>query len=193
VPLDDDWLVVAVSDEAVTIEHTQTKSIAVVGLDGIYSYFTDPARSTPTERCGFLQLHVQVDIAADGSVSVTPLPPPRAIGSVAVVDPLEAETARLAAQQYRSLWLAARATIRHLLTAGDATEQQVFTALAPIGYSDGERNVLARIASATQLVQRVQRDDTRETRLVGYTGPYTINPTFTAALKRLVANDQELR
>jgi hypothetical protein len=77
--VDDDWTVVAVSDEAVTMEHTRTMSIALVGLDGIYSYFMDPARSTPTARCGFLQLHVQVNVAADGRVSVTPLPPPRAL------------------------------------------------------------------------------------------------------------------
>ena len=61
---------VAVDDESVTLEHAGTKSAAIVGLDGIYSYFTDPSRTTPTQKCGFLQLLVQVGIAANGTVSV---------------------------------------------------------------------------------------------------------------------------
>jgi hypothetical protein len=382
---DDDWLVAAVTDESVKLEHTETKTATLVGLDSIHSYQTDPNRDTSSQKYGFLLLHAQVEIAADGTVSVTPLPPPRAAtvvrtsvaeslggprmvveqvrvntpakmfggdeanqiiarqvsyatvtikndSSVAgpdgvaknvtahvvfsnglghyltvegdwdkekqteplpkvldnffgggpsvwfnvgqrrslilafkivddepayavtvqphvrelevrapglalpkgqfqvvvevrshtsnirenlafvlrhrgkgtpleltsvqgepVVSPLETETARFAEQQYRSLWLGARATIRHLLVAGDSTEQQVFTALAPTGYGDGDRNVLARIASVTQLVQRVQREDTRETRLLGYTGPYTVNPTFRSALEQFVAEDEELR
>lgn len=78
VAVDDDWLVVRVSDESVTLEHAPTKSVAVVGFDGIQSYQSDQDRCTSTERCGFLLLHVQVNIGPDGKASVTPLPPPRA-------------------------------------------------------------------------------------------------------------------
>ncbi len=189
--VDDDWFVAAVADESVTIRHAETKSVAVVGLDGIYSYFTDPSHTTPTQKCGFLQLLVQVDIAADGAVSVTPLPPPRATGPT--VNPLDAETARVATQQYRSLWTAARAAVAYLLITGDATSQQVFQALGPAGYSDGESNILARIASATQVIQRVEVSDTKQTLLLGYRGRYTINPRFRTALEHLVAKDEELR
>jgi hypothetical protein len=77
-PVDDDWLIVEVTDVSATMEHADTKRVAIVGLDGIHSYFIDAARTTPTQKYGFLQLHVQVDIAAEGSVNVTPLPPPRA-------------------------------------------------------------------------------------------------------------------
>jgi len=175
-PVDDEWFVVAVAEESVTIQHVETKSVAVVGLDGIFSYFTDPSRTTPTQKCGFLQLLVQVDIAADDAVSVTPLPPPRATGPT--VNPLDAETARLATQQYRSLWTAARAAVAYLLITGDATSPQVFQALGPAGYSDGDSNILARIASATQVIQRVEVSDTKQTLLLGYRGRYTINTRF---------------
>src|SRR5262245_7152737 len=77
VPLDDDWLVAALSEETITLEHVATKRIALVGLDGIHQYFTDAARTGPTQKFGFLQLHVQVDVGANGTVNVVPLPPPR--------------------------------------------------------------------------------------------------------------------
>lgn len=56
----------------------------------------------------------------------------------------------------------------------------------------GEEGVLGRMASASNLVQRVHPEDTREVRLFGYRGPYTINPTFRSALERLVAEDPDL-
>ncbi len=76
---------------------------------------------------------------------------------------------------------------------GDATSQQVFQALLPTGPTDGDSNILARIASATQLVQRVEATDTKDTLLRGYRGRYTINPRFRPALEHLVADDEELR
>jgi hypothetical protein len=123
VPADDDWLVTTVTDESVTLENVETKRVAVLGFDGIHQYFTDAARTTPTQKCGFLQLHVQVDIAGDGNLSVTPLPPPRATAST--LNPLDAETASLAVRQYRSLWTAARAAVAYLLITGDATSQHL--------------------------------------------------------------------
>jgi hypothetical protein len=134
---------------------------------------------------------MQVDIAADGTVSIVPLPPPRATATTA--SPLDADTARLAAEQYRSLWPGARAAVAHLLIAGDATEQELGAAIGPRGYSDGSGNLLARIASATQLVQRFEAADSKATILLGYRGRYTINPRFRAALERLVSEDTELR
>lgn len=165
--------------------------MAVIGLDGIHAYFSDPSRSSPTQKCGFLQLHVQVDIAAASTVSVVPLPPPRATSTTS--SPFDVETARLAGQQYRSLWKAARAAVAYLLIAGDATSQQVFQVLSPVGYGDGDSNILDRIASATQLVQRVEVSATKETLLLGYRGRYMVNPRFRVALEHLVAEDMELR
>jgi hypothetical protein len=191
IAVDDDWLVIDVADESVKLEHSGMRDVAVLGLDGIRAYFSDPQRNTPTQKYGWLQLLVQVDIASDGRVNLAPLSL-QALNSP-VVNPLETDSGKLAAQRYRSLWTAGKAAVAYLLVCGAATEQQVFAALAPVGYSDGEANVLARIDQATQLVQRVQQEDTKATRLLGYTGPYTVNPAFRAALEQLVAQDEELR
>jgi hypothetical protein len=191
VAADDDWLVVALDDDSVTLEHARTRAAAVVGFDCIRAYFSEPGRNTLTQKYGCLQLLVQVDITPDGKVSTTPLPL-QALTSP-VVNPLQTDAGQLAAQRYRSLWTAARAAVAYLLVAGASTEQQVFAALAPIGYGDGEANVLARIAQVTQLVQRVQQEDTKATRLLGYSGAYMVNPVFGPALQQLVGEDEELR
>lgn len=77
--LDDDWVLTAVTDASATLENTRTKQSALVGLDGIHSRFSDPARDTPEHRYGFLQLHVEIRVASDGSVRATLLPPPRTV------------------------------------------------------------------------------------------------------------------
>ena len=82
-PQDDDWLVKNVTDDSCTLENTRTEATAVLGIDHIHSWLSDPERTTPTQRYGFLQLHVDVKIATTGRVSVTPLPPPRAAGPTA--------------------------------------------------------------------------------------------------------------
>jgi hypothetical protein len=176
--VDDDWLVTSVNNEAVTVENHKTGSIAALGLDHIHSYLTDPARSSAAQKHEFRRLHVQVEISGNGVVSVTPPPPGGAVATT-IRSPLEAETARVAADKYGGLraWPAARAAIRHLLVVGDSTEQQVFIALAPTGFASGEQNVLARLEAATQLVQRVEQVESRETRIFGYKGPYAISPT----------------
>src|ERR1700674_1992616 len=157
--VDDDWLALFVDDESLTLEPAGMQALAIVGLDGIRAYFSEPSRNTPTQTYGWFQLLVQVDITPDGKVSTTPLPL-QALTSP-VVNPLQTDAGQLATQRYRALWTAARAALAYLLIAGGSTEQQVFAALAPIGYGDGEANVLSRIAQATQLVQRVQQDDTK--------------------------------
>jgi hypothetical protein len=187
---DDDWLVAAVDDESVKLEHTAMHTVAVIGHDGVDSYFSEPGRNTPTQRYGCLRLFVQVDIRPDGTVSTTPLP--RQALATSSVDPLDTDAGRLATQRYRSLPLAWRATVAYLLSVGSATEQQVAATLAPIGFADGGQNVLAGIANTTQLVQRVQQEDTKATILLGYRGPYRANPAMEAALRVLVAQDPEL-
>ncbi|MBI3493809.1 MAG: hypothetical protein HY047_18835 [Acidobacteria bacterium] len=191
-PIDEDWRVADVTDDAVVLEHVQSKSIAHVGLDGVFSYLTDAhGRRTSTEKRGFLQLLMQITIAADGAVRVTPLAPPRITPSVP--SPLDVETARLAKQQYDSFWPAARGAIRALLIAGDMTGQQVFHYLIGKGEPCDGAEILGRIASCSNLVQRSQPEDTREVRLLGYSGTYTVNPRFRTALEQLVVEDPELR
>jgi hypothetical protein len=184
-----DWLVVVVDDESVVVEHDGVRG--AIGLDGVRAYFSDPNRDTPTQKFGWLQLLVQVDVTSDGRFEIAPLP----LGALSQppANPLDTDTGRLAAQQYRSLWPAGRAAIAHLLIAGDATSQQVFQALLPTGPTDLDSNTLARIALATQLVHRVEASDSKETLLLGYRGRYTINARFRAALEQLVADDEDVR
>jgi hypothetical protein len=190
VPLDYDWLVVAADDESLTLEHAGT-AIAVLGLDGIRSYFSDPSRNTSTRRHGWLQLLVQIDITSEGKTSIAPL------ALHALTTPaarrLETDTGRLAAERYRSLWPMARAAIAYLSVVGSATEQQITSTLGPIGFADGQSNALGRIAQATQLVQQVHQEDTKATRLLGYRGPFMLNPSFADALRELARQDDELQ
>jgi hypothetical protein len=67
---DDEWLVTDVSDDAVRVEHVSRKHVALIGLDGVHSYQSDPGSSAPEQKRGFLLLHVQVEVTGDGSVGV---------------------------------------------------------------------------------------------------------------------------
>ena len=164
--LDEDWRITRVSEDAVTLTHIASKSIAHVGLDSVFGYQTDAhAQRVPTEKRGFLQLLMQIAFSSDGRVTVTPLPPPRI--PAAVQHPLDAETARLAKRQYDSFWPAARGAIRALLVAGDMTSQQVFQYLISNGEGCDGDDILGRIAANSNLVHRCQSEDTREVRLVG--------------------------
>ncbi|MGH9196157.1 MAG: hypothetical protein ACRD1T_10505, partial [Acidimicrobiia bacterium] len=75
--LDDDWIVLAVGDDAIRLAHSRSSAVASVGLDHVSSYFSDATRSTEGQRYGFLQLHSQIRFDAHGQVIVEPLPPPR--------------------------------------------------------------------------------------------------------------------
>ena len=77
---DDDWLVRVLSDDTLQLINTSRSGSLMLGVDHIFSYFTDAARSTPALRFGFLQLLSQVQIAKDGQVTAAPLPPPRTAG-----------------------------------------------------------------------------------------------------------------
>jgi hypothetical protein len=66
-PVDDDWLINEVGN-VVRITNAATGHIAVLGLDQIHHYSTDPARG---QRCGFLTLNVQLQIGGD-SVWIEP-------------------------------------------------------------------------------------------------------------------------
>lgn len=190
VTLDDDWLIASVGDDAVTLEQVKTKSLAHVGLDSVFGFVTDAhGRMTPNEKRGFLQLLVQIAIQGDGSVNVKPIPPPRI--ATASPSPLAEQTERQARKEYYSLWSSARGAIRALLVAGDMTGEQVFQYLVSNG-EPGDREDLRKIAGATNLVKRSFPEDTREVRIAGYTGPYTINLKFQRALEKLVVDDPDL-
>src|SRR5258706_3320233 len=78
--LDDDWEVIAVEDDAVTLQHVPTRSNVLIGPDAIYNFTTDPnRRRSRDERCGFYVLFIQLTILADKTVRVRALPPPRIV------------------------------------------------------------------------------------------------------------------
>src|SRR4051812_279240 len=79
-PVDDDWRITSVSEDAIDLTNERTGATTVMGLDGVYSYFSDPARSTSSQRHGTLQLHMQVRLLKDGRALAKPLPPPRQAG-----------------------------------------------------------------------------------------------------------------
>ena len=43
-PIDDDWMVESVTDDAVKISNPRTGHIVLLGLDHIYSYTSNPGR-----------------------------------------------------------------------------------------------------------------------------------------------------
>ena len=75
--VDDDWRVTRVTDDAIDLQNEQTGATVVMGPDGVYSYFTDAARSTSAQKYGTLQLHMQVTLLRDGRTLAKPLPPPK--------------------------------------------------------------------------------------------------------------------
>jgi hypothetical protein len=56
VSVDDDWKLIEVLDGRAKLENTRTAAVALIGLDGIYSRFSDPARTTPNQKYAVLQL-----------------------------------------------------------------------------------------------------------------------------------------
>lgn len=59
-PIEDEWIVRAVSDEGVEISNPRTSHVRMLGYDHIYKFTTDG--STGGFRRGFLSLHVQLII-----------------------------------------------------------------------------------------------------------------------------------
>jgi hypothetical protein len=195
-PVDDDWIIADCTDNAVQLRHATSSAVAIVGYDGVYSYFSDPARTTPQRNSGFLQLLVNVDIKNDGKTNVVPIPPPRLSSPSGTQsrNPLDADIARLAERDYRSLWLGARAAIKYLLIVGDCNDHDVYSALAPIGLGDGTENVLSRICEVVRLVERVKPPTPPEKHRFAFNeSVFTINPRFRTVLERLVAEDGELQ
>lgn len=81
-PRDDDWLVTVVTgDDALQLTNMNGAGFVMLGLDHVYSYFTDKTRGG---KYGYLQLLSQVRISDTGTVSAEPLPPPKVSGSAPV-------------------------------------------------------------------------------------------------------------
>lgn len=57
-PVDDDWMIVAVSD-SVKLENSRTDIQLTLGFDHIHSFSTNPARDWERNKHGFLDLNVQ--------------------------------------------------------------------------------------------------------------------------------------
>ncbi len=56
----DEWLIESVSDDIVKMRNLTSDHVAELGKDHIYSYHSDPSRTTDDIRAGFLSLKVQV-------------------------------------------------------------------------------------------------------------------------------------
>jgi hypothetical protein len=61
-PVDDHWLLQEVGEKTVRISNSATGHGAVLGLDQIHHYSSDPPSG---ERCGILTLNVQLHIGGD--------------------------------------------------------------------------------------------------------------------------------
>ena len=65
----------SVDKDRLQLDLPSTGHVAILGLDHVYSFLSDPARDTGTTKHGFLQLLVQ--LVLDGSmIHVEPLPAP---------------------------------------------------------------------------------------------------------------------
>jgi len=75
-PVDDDWLVRAVDDRRVELVNQRSGDLALVGLDHVYGYDSNPQRDTDAIKYGFLKLHVEVTLTGR-DVRIEPLPSPK--------------------------------------------------------------------------------------------------------------------
>jgi hypothetical protein len=58
----DEWLIESISGETVKLRNLISDHVAVLGKDHLYSFHTDPSRTTDDVKAGFLSLKVQVFI-----------------------------------------------------------------------------------------------------------------------------------
>lgn len=74
-PLEDDWLIHELRDDAIVFQTVGGAHTVVVGHDSTYGYTSEPGRNTDIQKYGCIQLVAQIEIGRDGRVRVTPLPP----------------------------------------------------------------------------------------------------------------------
>ena len=72
--IDDDWLVQRVDTDVVELSNSRTAHHALLGLDHIHSYMSDPGRDVGGARHGFLWLRVQLCLRGM-HIDIEPLPP----------------------------------------------------------------------------------------------------------------------
>ena len=119
--LDEDWRVVELRDEAVQLVNEGRGTEALLGLEHIFNYFSYPARTANAQRSGFLQLHSQVRIGADGRVTVEPLfQPVAAAARRAVPEPL---VVRVANETRYFSWRGRGTDALHLVEREEAPRQ----------------------------------------------------------------------
>ena len=71
---DDDWIIGNVDMDRVELTNVRTGHNAVLGLDHIHSFLSDPARDNTGVKYGFLQLRVQLSLLPQG-LDIEPLAP----------------------------------------------------------------------------------------------------------------------
>lgn len=61
----DEWLIESFSAETVKLRNLTSDHVVELGKDHLYSYHTDPSRTTGDVKCGFLSLKVQIFIQGE--------------------------------------------------------------------------------------------------------------------------------
>ena len=72
--IDDDWIVQTIHTDKIELLNIRTHHAAILGLDQIHSYMSDPARDRSGIKHGFFQLRIQLSILPN-DLQIEPLPP----------------------------------------------------------------------------------------------------------------------
>jgi len=69
--IDDVWIILSV-EETVNLSNIRTGHVAILGLDHIHHYVSDPKEEYDGLKHGFLELNVQVILFRDNKLEIVP-------------------------------------------------------------------------------------------------------------------------
>ncbi len=145
---DDVWVLQSVTDVGIVLSNERTGHQPTLGKDHIYSYASDPGRTTPEMKHGFLTLHVQLFLRGF-LAEIEPTPRP---GEAALTVPLAISgpmSAMRNLRQYTELTVARQeyqTSPKGLREAAEAFERlfERFSAIAKEQRAAGNTNILVR-------------------------------------------------
>jgi hypothetical protein len=185
--LDDDWVIVNVSDTRLDLQRVPDDAPLRLGLDHVHRYSSDPDRDEePHAPYGILVLTERVVRRDTGRFGVEVILPGDLERQMAGTAPYSPEVLAEAKAQYELLDPVSRAALARLLLVGEMTDRQMEKYLSQKGLAHGAQSVLQHLSNGTPLVAPAIRDAHRE-RVLGYEGPYLINSLFRDALKDVIA------
>jgi hypothetical protein len=62
VPADDDWIITRVNADHLELKNIRSDHVAILGLDNIHNYLSEPGRNQGETKYGFLWLRVQISL-----------------------------------------------------------------------------------------------------------------------------------